>query len=152
MGIILINDVNDTVCDKHIWNRDGGIVDHDLPIRDRHGKLLALYSRQGLVLEQCAVRHSAVHDMVGQKIDQLRSCEIASGARYGGKSSIAGGEHGAAGKAVDRVDQVGHGQGANQAGKVEGSSRRVDGLGESQHGVNDVDIAAAEFKVLSIDD
>jgi hypothetical protein len=25
-------------------------------------------------------------------------------------------------------------------------------LGESQHGVNDVDIAAAEFKVLSIDD
>lgn len=141
--------MDDTIGDENIGSDDLGVADHDLAVLDSDRHLLAVDRLDLLsILEIGAVGHGSVHHVVGQDGRELLNRQGGGGGGELGKCRVGRGENGNILELLDRLDQVGLGQGLGERLEVElGQSRRSGGR-KSQDGVDHVDHTAVESNVL----
>ena len=146
---IPVDNMHDTISDKHISHRDHCLVHHDPSIhqRDLHRSTVQRGDRLA-VLQRRTVSYGAIHHVVFEDTGKLgggqfRNCRINRR-----KCLVCRREDGDVRERVDCVKKVGLHQGA---GKGRETGRLCDGghvRRNGENGIDNVDDAAIEFDIL----
>lgn len=147
---LLINDMYDTVSNKHVGNDNLGGVDPDTALLiNSDGQVSTIERLQRCaILQAGAVSNSAADDVVGQDAGNVLLSGVGQGGSNGGEGLVGRREDGKVRGLIDGADEVCGIEGAIEGCEV-GSEGGLGGAhGEGENGVDDVDYTTGEVDVL----